>query len=71
LLTTDNTTIATFADDTGLLAVHSDPIIASQHVQLHLDILQAWFDTWKMKINQVSSYDVHHYTCDLPAGDHE
>jgi hypothetical protein len=55
LLTTDNITIATFADDTGLLAVHSDTIIASQHLQIHLDILQAWFDTRKIKINQAKS----------------
>jgi len=58
LPTTDHTNIATFADDTGLLAVHSDPIIASQHLQLHLDILQAWFDTWKIKINQAKSVHV-------------
>jgi hypothetical protein len=58
LPTTDHTTIATFADDTGLFAVHSDPIIASQHLQLHLDILQAWFDTWKIKINQAKSVHV-------------
>ena len=30
LSTTDYTTIATFADDTGLLAVHSDPDVASK-----------------------------------------
>jgi len=41
LPTTDHTTIATFADDTGLLVVYSDPINALQHLQLHLDILQA------------------------------
>jgi hypothetical protein len=52
LPTTDHTTIATFADDTGVLTVHSDPIVASQHLQLHLDILQERFDTWKIKINQ-------------------
>jgi hypothetical protein len=58
LPTTDHTTIATFADDTRLLAVHSDPIIASQHLQLHLDILQAWVDTWKIKIHQAKSVHV-------------
>jgi hypothetical protein len=52
LPTTAHTTIATFADDTGLLGVHTDPIDASQHLQHHLHILQAWFDTWKIKINQ-------------------
>jgi hypothetical protein len=50
LPTTDSTTIATFADDTALLAVDSDPALASQKLQ-HLD-LQEWFDKWKIKINQ-------------------
>jgi len=58
LPTTNHTTIATFADDTGLLAVHSDPIVASQHLQHHLNILQAWFDTWKIKVNQAKSAHV-------------
>jgi len=58
LPTTDHTIIATFADDTGLLAVHADPIVASQQVQNHLDILQEWVDTWKIKINQAKSVHV-------------
>jgi hypothetical protein len=44
LPTTDNTTIATFADDTALLAIDSDPALASQKLQQHLDLLQEWFD---------------------------
>jgi hypothetical protein len=55
---TDYITIDTFVDYTGLLAVYSDPIITSQHLQLYLDILQAWFDTWKIKINQTKSVHV-------------
>jgi len=58
LPTTDHTTIATFADDTVLIAIHSDPTIASQYLQLHLDILHAWFDNWKIKINQAKSSHV-------------
>jgi hypothetical protein len=55
LPTTDHTT---FADDTGLLATHSDPLVASQHLQTHLDLLQEWFDRWRIKINQVKSSHV-------------
>ena len=55
---TYHTTIATFADDTGLLVVHTDPIVASQRLQHHLNILQAWFDTWKIKVNQAKSIHV-------------
>ena len=58
LPTTEHTSTATFADDTGLIAIHSDPIIASQYLQLHLDILHAWFDNWKIKINQANSSHV-------------
>ena len=58
LPTTDHTTIATFADDTGLLAVHADPIVASQQLQHHFDILQTWVDTWRIKINQAKSVHV-------------
>jgi len=36
LPTTDYTTIVTFADDTGLLAVHRDPAVESQRLQSHL-----------------------------------
>ena len=58
LPTTDRTTIATFADDTGLIATHSDPLIASQHLQAHLDLLHEWFDTWRISINQAKSSHV-------------
>jgi len=58
LPSTDHTTIATFADDTGLIAVHADPIVASQQLQNHLDILQKWVDTWKIKTNQAKSVHV-------------
>jgi hypothetical protein len=43
LPTTDTTTIATFADDTGLLAVHRDPAVASLRLQNNLTLLHNWF----------------------------
>jgi hypothetical protein len=52
LPTTVHTTIANFADDTGLIATHSGPLVASLHLQSYLDLLQEWFDTWRIKINQ-------------------
>jgi hypothetical protein len=57
LPTTDNITIATFADDTALLAIDSDLALASQKLQQHLD-LQEWFDKWKIKINQTKSSQI-------------
>jgi hypothetical protein len=58
LPTTDNTTIATFADDTALLAIDSDPALATQILQQHLDLLQEWLDKWKIKINQTNSSQI-------------
>jgi hypothetical protein len=43
------------ADDTALLAIDSDPALASQKLPQHLDLLQEWFDKWKIKINQTKS----------------
>jgi hypothetical protein len=51
LPTTDNTTIATFADD-------SDPALASQELQQHLDLLHERFEKWKIKINQIKSSQI-------------
>ena len=36
-------TIATFADDTALLATHVDPAIASSTLQRCLDSMEKWF----------------------------
>lgn len=67
LPTTNNTTIATFADDTALVAVNNDPVVASQRLQHHLNLLQHWFSKWKIKINQTKSVQVtfttKHKTC--------
>ena len=55
LHTTDYTIIATFTDDTGLLAVHRDPSIDSQHLQSHLILLHDWFLRWKIHVNSAKS----------------
>ena len=67
LPTTDYTTIATFADDTGLLAVHRDPATASQRLQSHLTLLHNWFAMWKIHVNPAKSahvtFTTRHVTC--------
>ena len=63
LPTTEHTTIATFADDTGLLAVHSDPDVASQRLQNQLTLLHDWFEKWKIRVNPAkSARHLHHAT---------
>ena len=48
-------TLATFADDTALLASHADPIIASSTLQRGLDSMEKWFQKWGFKINENKS----------------
>jgi hypothetical protein len=50
-LRTTNTTITTYTDNTTLLAANDDAVVASQHLQHHLILLQQW----KIKINQTKS----------------
>jgi hypothetical protein len=50
--------LATFADDTALLAIDNDPALASQKLQQHLDLLQELFDEWKIKISQTKSSQI-------------
>ena len=51
-------TIATFADDTALLATHADPAIASSTLQRCLDSMEKWFQKWGFKINEKKSSHV-------------
>ena len=49
------TTVATYADDTAILATHSDPSIASLILQESLNNVQLWLDKWRIKINSSKS----------------
>jgi hypothetical protein len=48
LPTIRQTTVATFADDTAVLASHSDPKIASNLFQKNLDKIQNWLKIWRI-----------------------
>lgn len=52
---TDNTTLATFADDTAILSKHQDPVIASDGLQNYLNQLQKWLKTWRICVNEGKS----------------
>jgi hypothetical protein len=58
LPTSPATTIATFADDTAILALNSDPAIASQQLQTHLNAIQTWLHKWRMQANALKSVHV-------------
>ncbi|PNF13746.1 hypothetical protein B7P43_G14088 [Cryptotermes secundus] len=51
-------TVATFADDTAILATRNDPIIASENLQQHRNLLQNWFHNWLINIDQNKSVHI-------------
>jgi hypothetical protein len=59
LSTSDNTTTATFADDTAILATHEDPTISSMKLQATINKIDEWemnwAKKWSIKINQSKS----------------
>jgi hypothetical protein len=58
LSTSQEPTTATFADDTAVVAMDSDPAIASQKLQTDLLAIQDWFKKWRMKANESKSVHV-------------
>jgi hypothetical protein len=56
--TSSDSTIATFADDTAILATDPDPAVASLKLQTSLIANQHWLTKWQLKANiSKSSYD--------------
>jgi hypothetical protein len=49
LQTSIESTTATFADDTAVIATYSDPAIAPQKLQTNVLAIQNWFKEWRMK----------------------
>lgn len=55
----DDTTLTTFADDTGVISSNLDINIATRNLQNHLLKLQHWFiKLWRMKINENKSNNI-------------
>jgi hypothetical protein len=50
--TSPESTTATFANNTAVVAMDSDPAIASQKLQTDLLAIQDWFKKWRMKANE-------------------
>lgn len=42
---------ATFADDTALLSIHKNHLVASQQLQAHIGILENWLELWRIQVN--------------------
>lgn len=67
LPTCPNTVVATFADDTAILASDKNLDTATAKLQTNLDSLQQWANKWKMKISETKSqhitFTLKHGTC--------
>jgi hypothetical protein len=57
---TRDTTTATFADDTVVLAAHADTEIATHRLQTVLSDIQNWLKKWRMKANETKSTRYFH-----------
>jgi hypothetical protein len=53
-----DTVIATFADDTAIMASNKNPKTASLSLQIHLNQLEAWLSNWLIKVNETKSAQV-------------
>lgn len=63
-LPTDNKVYtATFADDTAILAVYSDPVFAADQLQENLNKIQTWTKKWKIKLNESKSSHIVFTKC--------
>lgn len=58
LPTTSLTTVATYADDTAVLASHIDPSTASRYLQDNLNKIQDWLKKWRLKANESKSMHI-------------
>jgi hypothetical protein len=63
LQTSDNTTTATFADDTKILAIHEDSKTASMKLQATINKINEWAKKWRIKINQSKSMYITFTLC--------
>jgi hypothetical protein len=57
--TSSKTLLATFADDTAILASDKDPVIEVSLLQPHLNKITQWAKKWKIKINEEKSIQVN------------
>jgi hypothetical protein len=64
---TAQTTLATYADDTTILASHENPTEASRMLQMHLDQFELRLQRWRIQANETKSvhitFTLRHRNC--------
>jgi hypothetical protein len=55
---TNDTLIATFADDAAILTADLDPRRASEKLQNHLNTINRWLHQWKICVNTTKSVQI-------------
>jgi hypothetical protein len=73
LPTSPASTTASFADNTAVVAVDSDPAIAPQKLQTDLLAIQNWFKKMENESQriQVDPYNIHYMKINVPSGPHK
>lgn len=54
----DNNTVATFADDTAIIAVGKDNTVTANSLQSAINKFQNWTNKWKLKLNESKSVHI-------------
>lgn len=66
-VTSEETIVATYADDTAILVSHKDPVIATKKLQNELNKISHWLQIWRIKVNETKSahvtFTLRHSTC--------
>jgi len=44
-----NTSVAEFADDKEIIAIHEDLVFTSQNLQRYLNLMSNWSDNWNLE----------------------
>lgn len=50
------TSVATYPEDTVVLASHITPASASRNLQINLKKVQQWLRKWRIKVNETKSH---------------
>lgn len=59
------TNIAQFADDTAVFITHQNPLYAARTLQVHIHLLENWFQEWRLTLNADKTQAICFTKCTL------